>query len=108
MTALDAQVKATGLISYKAVVDHAIENGLQPPSSIELRDDAVRIWVSGDAGKWVDSIHVDGEHAREGNAEGRELVYVDGRLPLLGVKVRLTFSRRVAVPAASLRAVTSA
>ena len=107
MTALDAKVRATGLISYKAVVDHAIENGLQPPSSIELRDDAVRIWVTGNPDKWVDSIHVDGEHARDGVVEGRELVYVDGRLPLLGVKVRLTFSRRVAT-AAVLRAVTSA
>ena len=105
MTALDAQVKATGLIAYKALIDHAIENGLHAPSSVDLRDDAVNVWISGDAAKWVDSIHVDDTATHDGIAFGREIVHVTGRLPLLGVKVQLRYSRRVATPA--LRAVSA-
>lgn len=103
MTALDAQVKATGLIAYKAVVDHAIDNGLQCPASLDLDDQYVKVWVTGDITKWVDSIHVDAKHTRDGVTPGREIVYVAGRLPLLGVKVQLRYSR-IVVPT-TLRAV---
>jgi len=103
VTALDAKVRATGLIAYKALIDHAIENGLQAPSSIDIRHDALGVWINGDATKWVDSIHVDTTTTADGIAFGREIVHVDGRLPLLGIKVQLRFSRRVATPA--LRAV---
>lgn len=93
MTALDAQVRATGLLAYKAVIDHAIDNGLQAPMSIDLTTDALNIWVTGNATKWVDSIHVDDEHTLPGLVNGREIVYVTGRLPLLGIRVQLRYSR---------------
>lgn len=97
MTALDAQVRATGLIAYQAVVCHAIENGLQAPSSIDLNDEYVKVWLSySGAGKWVDSIHVDDTTRHDTAVEGREIVRVTGRTPLLGVRVQLRFSRPVA------------
>lgn len=107
MTALDTQVRITGLISYKALIDHALDNGLAAPLSIDIdRTDGLRTWVAAsDAAKWVDSIHVDTEDTKDGAIGGREIVHVDGRLPLLGIKVQLRYSRRVA-PAA-LRAVTA-
>lgn len=101
-----AQVKATGLIAYKALVDHAIDNGLQCPLSIDLHDEYVKVWLSNEASsRWVESIHVDDEQTRDGVVEDREIVAVTGRLPLLGIKVQLRFSR-VAVPS-GLRAVTA-
>lgn len=105
MTALNAQARATGLVAYKALIDHAIENGLQAPTSMDLREDALNVWISGDASKWVDSIHVDDTSTHDGAAFGRQIVHVTGRLPLLGVKVQLRYSRRIAP--AGLRAVTA-
>lgn len=100
------QVKATGLIAYKALVDHALENALAAPLSVDLSDDALRVWVSAaNAPGWVDSIYVDREYTTDTVTVGREIVYVEGRLPLLGVKVQLRFSRRAAP--ALLRAVTA-
>lgn len=108
MTALDAKVRATGLIAQQAYVDHAIENGLQPAGSISTHDDGLRLYINGDSTKWVESIHVEQEYTKEAVSDDREMYHVIGLLPakFFGVRVHLVFSR-VATPAV-LRAVTSA
>ena len=107
MTALDAKVRATGLIAYRAVIDHAVENGLAAPIEISLDDRGLRVWItSTDADKWVDSIHVDREETPS-RFDDREVVHVTGRTPLLGIKVELRFSRPVVAVSAHLRAVTA-
>lgn len=99
MTALDAQVRATASVGYKAVVDHFIEHGLPAPESIELTGDGMRVWLIFGRQQWVDSIHVDNEVATRIAGTDRERVHVTGRLPgLLGqVKVELRFSRSTSV-----------
>ena len=96
MTALDAQVKATALVAYKAVIDHALDNGLEAPLSIDLHEQFIAVWVSAsDADAWVASIAVDDEHTHESPLADREIVHLNGRTPLLGIKVQLRFSRVV-------------
>lgn len=100
MTALDARIRATASVGYKAVVDHFVEHGLPAPESIELTGDGMRVWIIFGRQQWVDSIHVDDEKATPIGGTDRERVHVTGRLPgLLGqVKVELRFSRSVDVP----------
>ena len=104
MTALDARVRATGLVAYKALIDHAVENGLPAPTTIVLTNNAIEAWIPQHAAtRWLASIHVDTETARPSSLEGREIVTVAGRLPLLGIKVLVKFSR----PVMHLKAVTA-
>lgn len=107
MTALDAPVRATAAVGYKAVVDHFVEHGLPAPESIELTGDGMRVWLIFGRQPWVDSIHVDDEATTPIRGTDRERVHVTGRLPgLLGqVKVELRFSR--SVDAVQLQAVTA-
>lgn len=106
MTGLDAKVRATALVAYKAAVDHAVENGLPAPESIDLGPHSLRIWITQGVEQWTASIHVDAETVVPCMTAGREIVYIDGRLPLLGIKVQLRYSQTS--PAAShLQAVGS-
>lgn len=99
MTAVDAKVRATASVGYKAVVDHFIEHGLPAPESIELTGDGMRVWVIFGRQQWVDSIHVDHTEATTLRGTDRERVRVTGHLPgLLGlIKVELRYSRPVRV-----------
>lgn len=99
------RVPMMGLLGMKVVVDHAIEHGLTDPEEIGAGDTFVRVWLTGtvdEADAWVDTIHVD-DTVVEPLPSGRERVRVTGRLPLLGIRVELRFSR----PAMRLQAVTA-
>lgn len=109
MTALDGKVRAraTALVGYKAVVDHAIEHGLPAPESIELTDTHLRIWLLQGGGQWVESIHIDQTVTEPVPGWDRERIYITGRLPLLGIKVQLRFSRPAVAAVSHLMAVGS-
>jgi hypothetical protein len=99
------QVPEMGLLGKKAVIDHAIEHGLTDPEEIGRGDTFVRIWLTGpveESDAWVETIHVD-HTIVERLTSGRERVRVTGRLPLLGIRVEIRFSR----PAVRLQAVTA-
>jgi hypothetical protein len=104
MTALDSQIRATGLVNFKAVVDHAIEHGLPAPSTIELTDRAIRVWLVDGKEQWGESIHVDQVDTRPSVLDDRVLVYADGRLPFMNLRIQLAFSRE---QHGGLRAVTA-
>lgn len=93
MTALDAQVRATGLVNFKAVVDHAIEHGLPAPASIELTTRAIRVWLTDGKEEWGQSIHVDHVDTRPSPFPDRVIVYIDGRLPFMNLAIQLCFAR---------------
>lgn len=107
MTTLDAQVRATALCGYKAVVDHAIEHGLPAPESIELGHTHLKVWLVEGGQAWVETIHVDHTVTRPVVASDRERVYVTGRLPLLGFRVEVRFSRPAMAAVTRLSAVSS-
>lgn len=95
------RVPEMGLLGKKAVIDHAIEHGLTDINELGADDHAVRIWLTGtveESDAWVDTIHVDNTVV-EPLPTGRERVRVTGRLPLLGIRVEIRFSR----PAATAR-----
>ncbi|WP_224279068.1 hypothetical protein [Nocardioides lacusdianchii] len=95
------RVPEMGLLGKKAVIDHAIEHGLSDPEEIGHGDRCVRVWLTGtveESDAWVDTIHVD-DTVVEPLRRGRERVRVTGRLPLLGIRVEIRFSR----PAATTR-----
>jgi hypothetical protein len=99
------QVAMMGLLGKKAVIDHAIEHGLTDPEEIGSGDTFVRVWLTGtveESDAWVETIHVDNTVV-EPLPRNRERVRVTGRLPLLGIRVELRFSR----PAVRLQAVTA-
>lgn len=99
------QPSMMGLLGKKAVIDHAIEHGLVDPEEIGRGDTFVRIWLTGtvqESDAWVDTIHVDNILV-EPLTGGRERIRVTGRLPLLGIRVEIRFSR----PAMRLQAVTA-
>lgn len=87
------QVHATGLVNYKAVVDHAIEHGLPAPATIELTDRFIRVWLNDGKTEWGESIHVDSVDSRPSLTPDRVMVYVDGRLPFMNLRIQLAFSR---------------
>ncbi|HEY0889332.1 MAG TPA: hypothetical protein VGE38_06965 [Nocardioides sp.] len=101
MTALDAPVRATAAVGYKAVVDHFVEHGLPAPESIELRDGGMRVWLIFGKNEWLDTLHVDDEVVVPIVGTDLERVHASGRLPgLLGqVKVELRYTRRAEMPA---------
>lgn len=94
------RVPEMGLLGKKAVIDHAIEHGLTDINELGAGDTAVRIWLTGtveESDAWVESIHVD-DTAVEPLANDRERVRVTGRLPLLGIRVEIRFSRPSTAP----------
>lgn len=97
------QVRATGLVSYKAVVDHAIEHGLPAPATIELTDRFIRVWLTAGKEAWGESIHVDTIDTRPSPIPDRVMVYVDGRLPFMNLRIQLGFAQEQ--PFASLHVV---
>lgn len=94
------QVPQMGLLGKKAVIDHAIEHGLTDPEEIGRGDTFVRIWLTGtveESDAWVETIHVD-DTVVEPLAGDRERVRINGRLPLLGIRVEIRFSRPATTP----------
>lgn len=89
------RVPQMGLLGKKAVIDHAIEHGLTDINELGAGDDHVRIWLTGtveESDAWVETIHVD-DTVVEPLPRDRERVRVTGRLPLLGIRVEIRFSR---------------
>lgn len=89
------RVPKMGLLGKKAVIDHAIEHGLSDINELGAGDTVVRIWLTGtveESDAWVETIHVD-DTVVEPLANDRERVRVTGRLPLLGIRVEIRFSR---------------
>lgn len=96
-TATRQQVQATGLVYFKAVVDHAIEHGLPAPASIDLTDSAVKVWLVEGKEEWADTITVVGDlDVRQSPMPDRVIVYVTGRLPFMNIPVVLAFSQEQA------------
>jgi hypothetical protein len=94
------QVAMMGLLGKKAVIDHAIEHGLTDPKELGSDDAFVRLWLTGtveESDAWVETIHVDNTVV-EPLPRNRERVRVTGRLPLLGIRVELRFSRPTTAP----------
>lgn len=108
-TAKSRFTEALGLLGYKAVVDHAFKHGLTHPESIDYDRRHMTVFVLADPGRWVESIHVDDEHTHESVVSGHERVHVMGRLPDLGVRIRITYSRPIVTVStpSHLRAVTA-
>lgn len=96
MTALDEKVRATGLLAFKAVIDHAVEHGLPAPDSIELDDRFVRVRIIPPtaAAEWLETFDVT-SISIDPVTRDRERVHVVGTLPgLLGkVKIEVRWSR---------------
>ena len=84
---------ATGLIYFKALIDHAIEHGLPAPSTIEITDRHIRVWLTDGHQQWGETITVDAVDTRPSPIAGRVIVYVDGRLPFMNLAVQLAFSQ---------------
>ncbi len=96
MTALDSrreQVRATGLVYFKAVVDHAVEHGLAAPGSIDLTDDAVKVWLVDGKEQWGETITIDDVDVRPSPIPDRVIVYITGRLPFMNLPVVLAFAQ---------------
>jgi hypothetical protein len=94
------QVAMMGLLGKKAVIDHAIEHGLTDPNEIGAGEDHVRVWLTGtveESDAWVETIHVD-DTVVEPLPRDRERVRVTGRLPLLGIRVEIRYSRPATAP----------
>lgn len=87
------QVQANGLIYMEAVIDHAIEHGLPAPASIDLTDTHIKVWLVEGKEAWGESIHVDDLTTVPSPLPDRVIVYVDGRLPFMGLPIRLGFSQ---------------
>ncbi len=105
-TANRDQVRATGLVYFKAVVDHALEHGLPAPATIELTDNAVKVWLVDGKDQWGESITVDDLDVRPSPIPDRVIVYVTGRLPFMNLPIVLSFAREQQF-AHALRAVTA-
>lgn len=93
MTAIGAQVRATGLVYFKAVVDHAIEHGLPAPGSIDLTDTAVKVWLVEGKEQWGETITVEDTDVRPSPIPSRVIVYVTGRLPFMNLPIVLAFAQ---------------
>lgn len=108
MTGLDTRVPGMGLLAMLEVCNHALTGGLSDPKSMDLGDDRIAVWVDLEgADQWMESIHIDAEYTRPTTSDDRELVYIDGRTPLQGIKIQLRFSRPVVQAVSHLRAVTA-
>lgn len=85
---------------------HVADHKLPAPLTVDLiQSERVLLWVDTfGCERWVDSIHVDADGSTP--TENPRYVWrqVDGRLPVLGIKVRLRFLQAIA-PAPELRVV---
>ncbi len=108
MTALDAHIRETGPVYQQLWVAHMIDNGLNSPHMMLLDDDRLRLSLHDeDAPRWVASVEAISETVTP-HGKGHERVALDAYLPMLRVRVQLSYTRPVAVPAvARLTAVTS-
>ncbi len=87
------QIQATGLVYFKAVVDHAIEHGLTAPITLELTDRAIRVWVRDGKEQWGESIHIDSLDTRPSPIPDRIIVHINGRLPFMNLPIQLVFAQ---------------
>jgi hypothetical protein len=101
MTAISkaAVTAATQPIALMAIAHHIEEHKLLVPNTITFDHDDPRavLFLDIDAApKWVASIHVDSEDVVTDTTHpsGWAPVVVDGRLPALGIQVRLRYLRR--------------
>ena len=87
------QIRAAGLVYYKAVVDHAVEHGLAAPMTIDLTDTAVKVWLTEGQEQWGETITVDDVDVRPSPVKDRVIVYVRGRLPFMNLPIVLAFAQ---------------
>lgn len=86
------QIRATGLVYFKAVVDHAVEHGLPAPATIDLTDTAIKVWLVEGKEQWGETITAEDIDVRPSPIPDRVIVYIRGRLPFMNLPIVLAFA----------------